>query len=193
VLLRNRRWDVGLKTAFWLLLTAMLLLSLRNFTYAFANPEPLAVASPADILAGLAPEDRYVALTATPQSERVLPYFRYGIWYYYFPLEGTGGRLYGRDYAPPRTAAPLLLTGRLQRFASVPFAAQVAAAQRATLGEDVPADAWIILQGEAPEAYQVAVYSDLPLVCLWLLNLYLLVRGLQGKPALPGQRGRAGV
>lgn len=193
MLLRNQRWDVALKSLALLLLTGMLALSLRNFAYGFSDPEPLVVPSPGEIVAGAVPEDRYVGLTAAPRLDRVQPHFRYGIWYYYFPVAQAGGRLYVRDYAPPQAGTPVRLAGRLQRFASVPFAAQVGASYRETFGEEVPGDAWIVLQGDTPEAYQVAVYADVPLVFLWLVDLYLLIRGLQGKPALPGRRRLAGT
>ncbi|MHB1134232.1 MAG: hypothetical protein ACYC4L_17830 [Chloroflexota bacterium] len=188
MLLRNQGLDVALKLIVLAVLSVMLALPLRNLSYAFTPSEPLVVDQPSHLV-GLA-TDRYVATTGTPRADGVLPFFRYGIHYYYFPLAEGGGTVYGRTPTPPRPDAPLRLAGRLQRFDAVPFANLVRQAYADSLGATVPDEAWIVLQDESPSAYRLVVYAYAPLALLWLACLYLLLRGLRHQPPFPWQKRR---
>jgi len=190
VILPYRRLDIALKLLALVVLTGMLALPLRNLSYAFSPDEPIAVTAPAALADGGGNEDKYVSTPATAQPDRVLMYFRYGIHYYYFPIQDTGGLLFARTVVPPGST-PYRLAGRLQRFDAVPFAAQVREAYRRTFAEEVPAQAWIVLQDESPALYQVTIWAYVPLSFAWLVALYLLIRALQGKPAVPWAKPRA--
>jgi hypothetical protein len=191
VILRNKRLDVAIKSITLLVLTISLLAPLRNLSYALSPNAPLEVGSIDEVVADGENADRYVAALAAPQRDRVLQYFRYGIRYYYFPVEGADGILYVRTMAPPRADASVRFAGRLQRFDDVAFAGPVRLAYEKAFGEPIPRQAWLILHGETPPTYQIVFYGYPPLILLWSMVLYLLVRGLQGKPLFRGSRRAA--
>ncbi|MDA8216135.1 MAG: hypothetical protein M0Z94_00805 [Dehalococcoidales bacterium] len=184
MILKNKRLDVALKAIALLVLTLLLFLPSRNLSYAFSPSEPAEVADPAALATGDL-ENRYVALQAAPDSAHVLPYFRYGINYYYFPLNGTDGKVFGRTMARLRGSGPVHFEGRLQRFDSVAFSAQVREVYGQMFGEDISHDTWALLEGETPDVYKTVLVAYVPLSFLWLIALYLLVRGIQGKPISP--------
>lgn len=185
MLLGNRRLDLVLKLVTLAVLTICLLLPLRNLSYALTSSGPLEVDGPRELATGLVSEDSYVATWAAPKRERVLQYVRYGVRYFYFPVVGTDANLFARTMAPPQGAGSLRLEGRLQRFDAVPFAERVREAYALTYEEEVPRGAWILLQDETPDTYRIALYAYPLLALLWLGALFLLVRGLQGRLALP--------
>ncbi|MHB1417893.1 MAG: hypothetical protein ACYC1C_21800 [Chloroflexota bacterium] len=184
MIFKNKRLDVALKAIALLVLTLMLFLPSRNLAYAFSPSEPVEVANPAALATGDL-ENRYVALQATPDTTHVLPYFRYGITYYYFPFNGTDGKVFGRTMAPLEGSGAVRFEGRLQQFDSVAFSAQVREGYVQTFGEDIPHDTWALLEGETPDVYKTVLVAYVPLSFLWLIALYLLIRGIQGKPVSP--------
>lgn len=186
MILRNKRWDVGLKAIVLLILTLMIVAPMRNIAYAFSPSEPLEVASPADLLEDEGLANRYVATQAQARTDRVLPYNRYGIQYYYYLLEGAENRVFARSMVQPVGGEPVRVEGRWQPFDAVAFAGPVSEKYEKTFGEAVPAGAWIILLDETPDVFKLSLVAVVPLVVAWLAVLYLLVRGVQGKGVLPG-------
>ncbi|MBI2892635.1 MAG: hypothetical protein HYY06_03725 [Deltaproteobacteria bacterium] len=174
---------------------------LRYFFFADRSPRDLGAADQVSV--GTLAEDEYVTLRAMPMAARAVRFRRLGSSgvFRVYPVAGQSRILVERfieDGTPAGRAKPHgIYTGRMVRMSRAGSAYKsVRAYLEQQAGTPVPADAWVLIDGEAPgdRYWTVAMYAML--LFFFGFNAVILVRNTRkiadpdaGEPSSLGTPG----
>lgn len=191
ILLRNSRLGSFLRTFILLGLSVLILNYTPNARYGMSKGDAISI--PPEISLGEIEKnvDSFVSLSGHAEIGLGFTYKRYGITYYWIPLQTYEGRVLVRALSieqlrgPAPGSRPESYSGKLAKLDRVAFSKDIKAAYLSKNDVNLPEETYALLLDEEPSTYGFVVFLYFGLIFCWLLlALYIgisLIRSLKGR------------
>jgi hypothetical protein len=188
MILESRKWRLIVQGLALLITTALILGYSGMASYALQDDTPQTIYGPGQLV-GRELDGQFAVLRAQADLERAVALHRDGHTTYWVPVRGytdIAGAItlfvLTDDVGGARRAGSAAFVGRLVRFADAPHAGAAQDALREALAQPVGLDSYVLIEGDAPQAYRPMVPLVGVLGVVWFLSLFAFTRAWRRSP-----------
>jgi hypothetical protein len=191
MIIESRKWRLILQGLALLVTTGLILGFSGPASYALQDDTPHAIYGPR-ALSKNSLDGRFAVLRAQADLSRAVALHRDGHTSYWVPVRGytdAAGAITlfiltddVRESATPGAGADTPFVGRLVRFTDAPHAGDAAKVLDDALSDPVAPDTYVLIEGEAPQAYRPVVPLVGGLGLIWFLSLVSFTRAWRRAP-----------